>query len=186
MNLFRRNDLIRKLCKGTGRWIVIGQEGDVYDLRSNDASRVRHACVRWRADVQFIMFQAYLPLRFPLDRTPSGLFARMLLRNMDVSFAHWHMDLRGSAEAVAYLAGQWPLAGMTPKFFDAVCREMTDEVHAFHQELREKFRGTTPWTTVAGFQGYAAEAHVNEPVPESISGQIRSRMLGGHQRYSLE
>lgn len=87
------------------------------------------------------MLHAALPLRFPLDKTPSGLFARMLLRNVGLKFCHWNFDRRGGFEASAYLHAQWPTAGMTPEFFGSLCRGMAEEVSGFHQELRDKFLG---------------------------------------------
>ena len=129
------------MCRLTGQWIVVGREGDSYELRSDDRRTVRTLSVRHRPDADYLMFQAALPLRFPLDRTPSGLFARMLLRNVGLKYSHWNLDLRGSFEASAYLSAQWPKPGMTPGFFASLCREMVDEAAGLHQELRDSFRG---------------------------------------------
>ena len=141
MRVFGREDFVTRMCRLSGRWTITGREGDGYDLRSNDARAVRYLSARHRPGVDYVMFHAALPLRFPLDRTPSGLFARLLLRNAGLQFCHWNLDLRGGFEASAYLHAQWPVPGMTPEFFDSLCRELTEEVRGFHQELRDKFLG---------------------------------------------
>ena len=46
MNLFRWEDFVTRLSRQSGRWTVIGREGDSYDLRPNDALAVRYLSVR--------------------------------------------------------------------------------------------------------------------------------------------
>ena len=59
--------------------------------------------MRHQPKIHYIKFSSALPLQFPLDRTPSGLFARMLLRNLELHYCHWNMDLGGSYEARPFL-----------------------------------------------------------------------------------
>jgi hypothetical protein len=180
MKLFRRDDLVTRLCRESGRWFITGREGDSYDLRSNDAAAIRFLSVRHRPDVDYVMFNAALPLRFPLDRTPSGLFARMLLRNVGLKYCHWNMDLRGSLEAVAYLHAQWPILGMTAGFFDSLCREMTEEIRGFHQELRDKFQGdmTRPAASTPGPAAAGPDVRFVEPVQQSrTAGSVHEQLM---------
>ena len=140
MRAFGREDFITRLCRETG-WLVLGQEGDLYTVRSSGPQGVRHLGVRHRHGGGWIKFTAEFPIRFPLDRTPSGIFARLLLRGHALKYSHWRMELWGDFEALPFLLAQWPDSVMTASFFDATCREMDGEIHGFHQELRDKFQG---------------------------------------------
>ena len=178
MQLFAREDFVTRMCRLSGRWAVIGREGDSYDLRSDDTRAVRYLSVRHRPDVGYVMFHAALSLRFPLDKTPSGLFARMLLRNVRLKFCHWNLDLRGSFEASAYLNAQWPTPGMTHEFFGSLCREMAEEVSGFHQELRDRFRGD--WSPVAPTESAGPdtpEIRFVGPVRDRLPQPDRSSLL---------
>jgi hypothetical protein len=199
---FRRKDLVKTFCRKNGNWLIIGREGDRYELCSNDHRAVRYLTVRHQPKIHYIKFSSALPLQFPLDRTPSGLFARMLLRNLELHYCHWNMDLGGSYEARPFLCAQWPVLGMTKTFFESVCREMTEESHGFLQELRDKFQGAG--TPAGGYQGAAApqapDVRYREPdpdirfadpgpvirhtgpVPQSVSHEIRARMLEDRTR----
>ncbi len=140
MRAFGREDFITRLCRETG-WLMIGREGDLYAVRSAGSGGVRLIDVRHTQGGGWVKFTAQFPVRFPLDRTPSGLFARLLLRSRALKHSHWLMDLWGGLEALPYLYGQWPESVMTASFFDATCREIDGEIRGFHQELRDKFQG---------------------------------------------
>lgn len=160
MGLLTREDFVRRLARRTRCWEVVAQKGDSYELRSNDTRAVRRLTVRHRQGVGYVLFQAGFPVSFPLDRTPPGIFARVLLRNVCLKLCHWNMDLQGGLESWLYLCGQWPESSMTPEFFDAVCHEMTAEIQAFHQELRDKFQGDLTVPTRPASAGTASSIDI--------------------------
>ena len=139
MRAFGREDLITRLCRKTG-WLLLGRQEDLYTVRSPGPAGVQLIAIRHRHRGR-VKFTAGFPVRFPLDRTPPGLFARLLLRSRDLKHSHWLMDLWGGLEALPYLHGRWPESIVTAAFFDAVCRELDAEIRGFHQELRDRFRG---------------------------------------------
>jgi hypothetical protein len=84
-------------------------------------------------------FRCNLPVRFPLDRTPDGLFARAMMRSIPLGYARWHMDILECTEATLYLWAYVPSGWMTPGIFAKVCDEMATEMRSFHKEIRDRF-----------------------------------------------
>ena len=152
MNLFGKKHMVPRLCSRSG-WLLVKREEDRHWVRSSDEKETR--LVRVRNNGQFMKFVGELPVRFSLETPPSGLFARLLMRSIWLDFASWRMDIGDSCEAILYLAAQLPVAGMTPRLFAEVCREIRDELLDFHEELREKFQyGVVGGTAAGGQQGY--------------------------------
>ena len=141
MKLFRQEGLVPRLCRESGRWQVTGVEGDVHDVCNTGPKAIRFIRVRYREDTHWMKFTSEFPVRFPFTSTPAGVFARLLMRNTGLRYAHWSMDLWGSCEGMPYMTTQWPLSIMTASVFDATCSEIDGEIRAFHQELRDKFQG---------------------------------------------
>ena len=134
-------DLIEECCRETGPWRISHREGDRYVLRLDDHRPLQHVQVRYSSRMQHIPFQSWLSVRFPLDRTPSGLYGRLLLRSFERIYASWVMNISGSCEAYLGVVARIPASALTPALFDRVGRELLDEVFSFHQELRDKFQG---------------------------------------------
>lgn len=183
MKLRRQEELIPKLCRESGRWLVSGRDGgDCYQVRTAGSDTIRYIDVRHQDDVRSVKFSATFPVRFPLENTPSGLFARLLLRSVSLHHSHWLIEIWESCEALPYLVARQPAAVMTPALFNAICREMVDELLGFQQELRDKFQGD--FVRRHGGMGSAApsgpEVRLAEPValPTAAEAmqQIRSLM----------
>ena len=143
MSLFRRKDLIESLCQRSGWWVA-GRERDRYLVRCGNHTTVHYIDVRHGDGMSTVRFQAAFPVRFPLDHEPAGLFARLLMRNIALRYVSWHMDIQESCEGLIYLSGQWPVVDLPPQRFNAICRELTEEIAGFHEELRDKFRYASP------------------------------------------
>ena len=136
--LFKRKTLVEQLAKQAG-WPISSHCGGHYTVLSADQGPARQVNVRYMESTGFLRFYADFPIRFSTERTPDGLYARVLLRSSSLGKCHWLLDIDYSCEAQPYLFAQWPAAVVTPKFFNAVCQEMVNELRAFHQELRDKF-----------------------------------------------
>jgi hypothetical protein len=152
VSLFKRDTLVEQLAKTTG-WPIAESCGDAYTLRSPDPGVVRHVWVRHQQGNSFMKFSATFPVRFPLDRTPDGLYGRLLLRSMNLNWCNWLMEIADNCQAQPFLWGMWPTVVVTPEFFQTVCNEMVGEIRDFHAELRDKFQyggnaaGAAAWPT---------------------------------------
>lgn len=135
----RREDLIERLCRESGVWAVSHTEPGRYVVIANDHTRRRDVHIRWRPTAYSVQFQCWLELTFPLDRTPSGLFARVLMRNFETSWGAWFVSLGRSMEAHLCCAAGVPVSAVDVGLFDHVCRELTNEVNGFSRELADKF-----------------------------------------------
>lgn len=186
MGLFRRDNLITRLCRESGRWLLIGREGELYWVRADGCGRLQEIFIRYREHAASVAFQSRFPVRFPLDGPPSGLYARLLMRNFQRVFTSWAMDIGESCEAVLRVVARVPTVALDAPLFDEVCREMVDEIADFHQELRDKFRGV-----MDGHGGGPAVPDVRyiEPdMPGLPSADAAWRMIrdqGGPVRYRL-
>ena len=178
MNLFRRNDLIERLCRRSGKWEIRRHNGDIYMLHARDERAGQLIRVRYSPGYM-LLFESELPVRFSLASPPAGLFARVLMRSVSLKLASWRMDIRESCEAMLYLSAQLSDEGMAGWLLDKVCREMRDEVLSFHQELRDKFL----YDTGAAMQGGAAVTR-----PDALAGrydQIAANLLANADRYRM-
>jgi hypothetical protein len=136
--LAKHESVIEWSARLTG-WAMFSRRGDFYTVQSRDRpGNERLVSVKYRDGDSMVKFTTDFPIRFSLERTPQGLFARLLLRSVPLCWSHWNMDIDQACEAQPYLVAVWPTAVMTPKMFDAICREMVGELRSFHQELRDK------------------------------------------------
>jgi hypothetical protein len=181
MHLFPRRDLVKQLCRTSGRWLIADREGDHYWIATNDGRARRLIDVRSSDKYAFIKFNAVFPVRFSLERTPSGLFARLLLRSNALVYSSWLVSIWDSCEATTYLHAIMPTSAMDARLFDAICTEMDGEIRGFHTELNDKFSYGIG-RPAAGHGGYSQDVpdiRFVEPAPENISQQIRARVING-------
>lgn len=137
----KRDDLIDRLCRESGRWMVVSREEDDYRVRAvGDYRAVQYVGIRCGAAFHDVVFQSWFSVRFPLDNPPSGLFGRLLMRNFMLKQAAWALQIEGSCEAGLCCCARVPKSALVPCLFDIVCRELVNEIDDFHQELRDKFR----------------------------------------------
>lgn len=136
---FGKRDPIPVLCRRSG-WMVVQRQADRYWVRSCTDSAGATLRLSNGSGRHYICFHGDFPVRFSLERPPSGLFARLLMRNLDLLVSGWCLNIHASCEAQLYLMAQLPVAGMTPELFGTVCQEIAGELDGFHQELREKFK----------------------------------------------
>jgi hypothetical protein len=141
VGFLKRETLVEQRAR-QGGWHLLRRTGDNYLLRFADDDVTRLVAVKHGDGSHFVRFSAKFPILFSLDRTPHGLFGRLLLRNGDLELSTWHMDIAEHCEAQIYLCSQWPVEVVTSAFFDAVCHELVGEIRSFHQELRDKFHGS--------------------------------------------
>jgi hypothetical protein len=173
MNLFERRPLIEQIVAKSPAWQILRRDGDMHRITSADSGSLTPIVVRAPKQRPFVVFNAFLPIRFSLERTPQGLFARLLFRSNALGLSSWNMDIAESCEALPYLFAQVPRDSLTPFLFDLICREMTEEIRSFRQELRDRFSyGIGP--VGGGVHQPSAEVQYIEPVQEH-----------GPQRYRL-
>jgi hypothetical protein len=187
--------LIPRLCRESGRWLVIGQQADLYRVRANDHKPIVEIDIRCPGGGPAVLFQAWFPVRFRLDNPPSGLFARLLLRNIDRGFAKWSMVIGQSCEACLTISGLVPLRALVASLLDCVCGEIRDEILGFQAELHEKFSYFVPppaqGTPAYGTAGAVTEIEYAEPAmpapPALLPAEEAWRMIQetGPRRYRL-
>ena len=131
-------DLVSRLCRETG-FVLTGREADHYQVRSGDHYPPVYIELRYSERRPNVMFQAWFPVRFSLEKPPAGLFARVLLRNTSMTWAAWGMSIGQSCEACLYVSAASPQRAIDSRVFNAICQEITGEVREFRQELHEKF-----------------------------------------------
>ena len=172
--------VIERSARLTG-WAIFSRHGDFTTVQSRDRpGNERLVTVKYRQGDSMVKFTAELPIRFSLERTPQGLFARLLLRNVSLPWSHWNIEIEQACEAQPYLVGIWPTAIMTPKLFDTICREMVVELRSFHQELRDKFA-----YSVGGGVIDPAKAQGRPEMPQARQGR-ETLPDGRDSRWMLE
>lgn len=139
--LFRRKDRITRLCRQTGKFVVADYEKPAsYWVRSTGAyGTMYRTVVVDDGKPTRTRFQTFLPVGFPLDRPPSGLFARLLMRSWDLRWSAWVVNILDSCEARACVTVLVPSVALDAGLFTEICHEQIQEVAAFHKELRDKF-----------------------------------------------
>jgi hypothetical protein len=142
MNLLPRPALtpILEACRTTGDWLITGRSGDWVYVATRQDRRQHEIGVRCSERLVAAKFSCRFPTRFSLQHEPKGLFARMLMRNHDLHYAYWVVHITDSCEAQPYLFAQWPVSALTTAVFNAICKEMHNEVEAFAYELRSRFQ----------------------------------------------
>jgi hypothetical protein len=147
---------------------VIWQEGTRYRL-IDDEMRLHPVAVRYHPDWPSTTFQAWLPVQFRLDSPPAGLFPQLLLHNYNLIFAAWTMNITDSCETSLSAAARLPSVALASPLFGEVCRELMNEVEAFHQELRGKFKGAD----AAGHHRVNVSDLPGKNLPPGRNGDIR-------------
>lgn len=138
--MFHRKCQVQKWCEQTGVHFRHADGPYFRVLQSCDIEgEFTHITVTHQKNHSWTKFLCNLPIRFPLGRTPDGLFARAMIRSLSLGYANWHVELAQSCEASLYLCGNVPTKWITPALFAAICREIGDEARAFHQEICDKF-----------------------------------------------
>jgi hypothetical protein len=146
---------IIEACRATGDWQIMARRGDWWTVANTDDGRQHDIAVRYSEKLVVVKFLCHFPIRFSLEHEPKGLFARLLMRNHDLHYAFWVMQIGDSCEGQPYLFAQWPLSALTTAVFNAICKEMYNEIEAFGRELRGSFK----------FSGGYAPAHDKAGVP---------------------
>jgi hypothetical protein len=138
--MFRPKTQIERLCDKSRKWMVLSYDKlDHYRLRTTSSRTVYEICVRHHPQRQSTRFQCWLPIRFSLENPPSGLFGRLLLRSWELAWSSWNINILQSCEASACVTCLVPRAALDIGLFDDICTEQSEEVAAFHKELRDKF-----------------------------------------------
>lgn len=132
-------DLIERLCRESG-WVLASREADFYQVRPGDHRAIQYVEIRYGERFAQVLFQSFFPIRFSLQQPPTGLSERLLMRNRNLHWSSWTAVIGGSCEQVLYVGASIPAAGLNAWLFGQVCGEMVNEIHAFHQELHEKYR----------------------------------------------
>jgi hypothetical protein len=131
-------DLIEGLCHESG-WVLTGREVDRYQVRSGDHRSNVYIELRHSDSYRNIVLQSWFPIRFSLEKPPSGLFARVLLRSSSLTWSSWSLNIGPNCDAALVVGASLPVAGMNAALFCNVCEEMAGEIRGFRQELYEKF-----------------------------------------------
>jgi hypothetical protein len=143
---------IASLCRQTRKWTVTGFDGqDRFTVRTKGDEVIYPVTVRTSGQSSYgTRFQCFLPLRFPMETPPSGLFGRLMMRSREMDWSAWQLIIVESCEAQLYVTALIPSAVLDAALFDEVCREQTSEVAAFMKELHDKFNcagGNSPAPT---------------------------------------
>jgi hypothetical protein len=150
------HDTIERLCLDSG-WVFISREVDYYRVRSGGHQSNVYVDIRSSERFSNMLFQCWFPIRFSLEKPPSGLFGRVLLRSHDLHWSAWRLCIGGSCEACLYLCTVLPAGSVNAALFRDVCEEMAGETRAFLHELRDKFN-------------YGPGTAVGDPPPKGRSG----------------
>ena len=181
MGLLQRKTLVEQLSHKSGRWHVSDQKGDVTWVSNNEEHDRQIIGVRSSDSMDVIRFSANFPMRFNLERSPSGVFARLLLRNAFLRWSSWTLEIAESCEAAAYLHACMPKSVVDATLFDGICQEMRKEIGSFRKELYDKFRYDLGQPPARGPAPADPDIRFVEPAPPalgSVSYQIRARVAG--------
>jgi hypothetical protein len=160
-------DVIEQRCREAG-WVFVSREVDLYRVRSGDYKSPVYIDIRSSERFSSAVFMSWFPIRFSLEKPPAGLFARVLLRSLSLTWGSWQMSIGQSSEACLCVRARLPAAALTAELFRDVCEEIAGEIRAFHQELHDKFAynmGTvmTDGPTPGGRGGLAVRQDDNLP-----------------------
>lgn len=135
-----KQDLIVSRSRQTGKWVVESHDKpDIYRVRTAGGGPIYEVAIRHNAKRAFTRFQTWLPIAFPLDNLPSGVFDRLMMRSWELTWSAWVIDILDACQAHACLTVLVPNVALDATLFDAICSEQTQEVRGFHKELRDKF-----------------------------------------------
>lgn len=153
----RPENTIERLCREIG-WLFVGQEGDHYRVRTADRQSSVYLDVKYSEHTVNTLIASWFPIRFSLERPPAGLFARLLLRSIELRWSSWQMSIGGSSEACLCVSATLPTGSLKASLFHIVCKEVADEIRAFHLELHNKF-------------AYAIGIATSDPLPRHTPSQ---------------
>jgi len=134
--------------------------------------------VRESDKLEFVKFSGSLRMRFSLERPPSGLFARLLMRNSFLQYPAWAVEIRESCEAMPYLFASVHRLLMDAKLFHTICDQIHHELDLMDKELHDKFRYDVERPVATGHAASDPDIRFIEPAPTSVSNQIRARVMG--------
>ena len=79
------HDTIERLCLDSG-WVFISREVDYYRVRSGGHQSNVYVDIRSSERFSNMLFQCWFPIRFSLEKPPSGLFGRVrhVVRAVDI------------------------------------------------------------------------------------------------------
>jgi len=184
----REPNLIDRLCHECGQWMVISSQLDAHQVRSVNRYKISHIDIRYMEGHASVIFQLYFPIRFSLENPPSGLFGRLLLRNHELHYATWVMNIVESCEAGIQVAARLPRQGIDARLFHRVCTELADEADGFGQELRDKFRysvgGVTPGHAMQEPPRHYGTIGQSGPEVRYIE-PVQQHQIGQNGRYRL-
>jgi hypothetical protein len=138
MGLFSREpppSPVEVMAKNTG-WLVTSREDDIYWIRLGDGSRTHRLRIRYREDYFNTLFMASFPIRFPLASVTPELTMGLLVRNGQLPWAKWCLEVTGSCEATIYLYGSLATDSLGDVLFNTVCRSIFNEIEAVFLELQ--------------------------------------------------
>lgn len=177
-------DLIDRLCRECGHWMLASCELDSHRIRSVTRPMIQHINVRYMEGQPSLIFQLFYPVRFSLENPPSGLFARLLLRNHSLYYAMWAMNIVQSCEAGIEVAARLPRQGVDASLFHAVCSELADEAEGFDRELKSKFNYSPgPMPPATPVSGYGTLGQAGPDV--RYIGPVQHQQPGLPARYRL-
>ena len=142
MGILNRKNAIARLCEETGNFAFLKAEGVTHYVVPNGPQRRHRLEIKHDARFENVTLQGFFPIRFSLEKTPSGLFARVLMRSFELHFASWCVIMTESCEAGLCVRACVPRAALDSRLLDRVCTEIIDELEGFQKELREKFAYT--------------------------------------------
>ena len=138
--MFGRKSLIQKLCERSGVHFRF-RDGPCFHVYQPGQRRGDYTAIKvvYQPHHVWTKFTCLLPVRFPLDRTPDGLFARAMIRSLSLGYTHWLIEIAERCDASLYLLANTPTEWLTPRLFGEICKEMGDEAESFHQEIQDRF-----------------------------------------------
>ena len=114
-------DLIEQCCRETD-WVFVSREVDLYRVRSGDHRSNVYVDIRHSERFSSVVFQSWFPIRFSLEKPPAGLFARVLLRSLELRWASWQLSIGQSAEACLCVCARLPVEAVNGRLFRAGLR----------------------------------------------------------------
>ena len=141
VKLFTNRPPIKKLCQNAGDIYrsLIGNQHQI-DSYVPGRNRTIHIAIRDEPHGNFMAVTAQLPITFPIDKTPNGLFLRAMMRSRDLRHASWCVLVADGCNVVLWMNAEYPSEWFNQNAYNAICREITGEIEAFYREICDRFR----------------------------------------------